>query len=59
VIVRKFLPSEVSIFGIEGDYEVQLDATVEGNVIQGRAVIPGHSEASLMVRLTKRADLPT
>jgi hypothetical protein len=58
VSVRKFLNNVVSIFGIEGDYDVDLTATVEGNVINGKAVIPGHPEASLLVRLTKRSDLP-
>jgi hypothetical protein len=58
VTVRKFLDNVQSIFGIAGDYDVNLTATVEGNVINGKAVIPGHPEASLIVRLTKRSDLP-
>jgi hypothetical protein len=58
VTVRKFLPGVVSIFGIEGDYDVELTATVSGSVINGKAVIPGHPEAGLIVRLTKRSELP-
>jgi len=58
VTVRKFLPDVVSMFGIEGDYNVDLTGTVEGDIIKGKAVLPAHPEAAIVVRLTKRGELP-
>jgi hypothetical protein len=59
VTVRKFLAEAVSIFGIEGDYELDLTGTVQGDVIEGKAVLADtRAVAGLVVRLTKRGELP-
>ena len=58
VTIRKFLPEIESIFGIEGNYDLILTATVEGDVIKGKVVLVGQSGVGILVRLTKRGVLP-
>jgi hypothetical protein len=58
VTVRNFLPDVPSIFGITGDYDLNLNADVHGDVINGKAIVVGQSGAGIVVRLTKRGDLP-
>jgi T3SS negative regulator,GrlR len=57
VNIRRFLPV-VNIFGVEGDYDLNLTGTVNGDVIDGKATVVGQPEAGLVVRLTKKGNLP-
>jgi hypothetical protein len=58
VAVRKFLPEIQSIFGIDGDYELELTGNIKGDVIDGKAVLIGRPGVGIVVRLTKRSELP-
>ena len=58
VTVRKFLPDIISLLGIEGDYDMDLSATIDGDVIKGKATMVGQPGVGMVVRLTKRAELP-
>lgn len=58
VSIRRFLPGVVNIFGVESDYELNLTGTVNGDVIDGKATVVGQPGAGLVVRLTKKGNLP-
>ncbi len=58
VAVSNFLPDVPSIFGLQGDYELSLAGTVDGHVIRGKAVLVGQAGVGIVVRLTKRKNLP-
>jgi len=58
VTVRKFLPDIQSIFGIDGDYELDLTGDIRGDVVEGKAVVVGRPGAGIVVRLTRRGNLP-
>ncbi len=58
ILVRRFLPDVGSLIGIEGDYELDVTGTLKGDVINGKASLAGKPGPGLVIRLTKRADLP-
>lgn len=58
VKVHNFLPGAVSVIGIEGDYELDVTGTIEGDVIKGTGSPVGHRGAGLALRLTRAANLP-
>src|SRR5712664_1411202 len=49
VTVRKFLPEIQSIFGIEGDYELDLSGDIKEDVVEGKAVVVGRPGAGIVV----------
>jgi hypothetical protein len=55
--VSNFLPSVVSVLGVVGDFDLQMHAPLGGRVIQGAMSLVGRPEMSIVVRLTKKADL--
>lgn len=57
VLIRNFDPSIPSGFGVPGDYEMDVSATLQGDEMTGTAVVTGHPQYSLAIRLTKKANL--
>ena len=58
VQVRNFLPDVPNILGIEGDFELNVTGTLEGDVIRGTASLVSPKGAGLAIKLTRRAQLP-
>jgi len=57
VMIRNFDPSVPSGFGIAGDYEMDVSATMQDDTMNGTAIVSGHPEYNLGIRLTKTANL--
>lgn len=57
--VRNFLPDIPSVIGVVGDFELYIDAELEGDVIKGTGSLVGGGAVGIAVKLTKRANLPT
>ena len=53
VKVHNYLKSVASFFDFEGDYELRVKGTVEGNTIQGQAEIVDKNITGLALKLTK------
>jgi hypothetical protein len=58
VSVKSFLPGIPNVLGVVGDFDLSLTGTVEGNIIRGKAALVGRPEAGIVVKLTKKGDLP-
>jgi hypothetical protein len=60
VKVRNFLPEVLSVFGIPGDYELNVSGKVteDGRTIQGNAALVNHEAMGIVVKLSKVGDLP-
>lgn len=58
VAVKNFLPGIPNVLGVVGDFDLNLTGTVEGNIIKGKAALASQPGAGIVVKLTKRADLP-
>jgi len=58
VAVKNFLPGIPNVLGVVGDFELSLTGTVEGTVIKGKAALAGQPGAGIVVKLTKRGELP-
>ncbi len=58
VVVRAFLPNVPNVLGAIGDFELSLTGDIEGDVIRGKATLVGRPGAGIVVRLTKKGDLP-
>jgi hypothetical protein len=56
--VQSFLPGVPNVLGLIGDFELELDATVEGDVARGTATLLHQNGVGIAVKLTKRAPLP-
>jgi hypothetical protein len=56
--IHNFLPGVVSAIGVEGDYDLEVIGTVEGDVIKATGTPVGHQVAGLALRLTRAANLP-
>ena len=59
VTVRNFLPGVPSVVGVVGDFEMNIDGKLEGDVIKGTGSIPNSQAVGIAVKLTKRANLPS
>lgn len=57
VRVSNFLPNVPSVLGFVGDFDLEIQAPLNGDVIQGAMSLTGHPEIGIAVRLTKKADL--
>ena len=58
VSVHNFMPGVVSAVGIEGDYELDVTGTVEGEIIKAMGSPVGLQTAGLALRLTRAANIP-
>jgi len=58
VSVRNFIAGIPSVVGIEGDFELSIEGTVEGDVIRATGSLVGVQRPGIAVKLSKRADLP-
>jgi hypothetical protein len=59
LMVRSFLPGVPSVLGAVGDYGLVVRGTLQGGVIRAKGSLPGRQGAGIVLKLTKRADLPT
>jgi len=57
VHVSNFLPEVPSVLGVVGDFDLQMEARINGNVIQGTMSLVGNPALSIAVRLTKKSGL--
>jgi hypothetical protein len=55
--VANFLPNIASVLGYVGDFDEELKAPIEDNVIQGALSLTGRPGVSIAVKLTKKAEL--
>lgn len=58
VNVRNFLPDIPSVLGTVGDFELNIDGKLEGDVIKGTGTVTNMQAVGIALKLTKRADLP-
>jgi len=58
VKVCNFLPDVPSVVGVAGDFELNIDGTVEGDVIKGTGSLVNSQAVGIALKLTKRANLP-
>ena len=59
VKVRNFLPGVPSVLGVVGDFDLNIDGKLEGEVISGTGSLVNSQAVGIAVKLTKRAALPT
>jgi hypothetical protein len=57
VRVTNFLPNVPNVLGVVGDFDLEIQAPVTGNVIQGAMSLVGRPGMSIAVRLTKKSNL--
>jgi hypothetical protein len=57
VTVHNFDPDIKSVLEVDGDYEMYISGTVQGDTITGTAMIAQQPQHSLSIRLVKRANL--
>ncbi len=58
IMVRNFLPGVPSVVGVVGDFELNIDGKLEGDVIKATGSLPNSQAVGIALKLTKRADLP-
>ncbi len=58
VRVHNYMPGVVSVIGMEGDYDLDVTGTVEGDFIKASGSPAGQQSAGLALRLTKAGVLP-
>jgi len=59
VHVRNFLPDVPSVLGVVGDFELNIEGKIEGEVIRAAGSVASAKAIGLALKLTKRFDLPT
>lgn len=57
VHVSNFLPDVANVLGVVGDFDLEIQAPLTGNRIQGAMGLVGRPGMSIAVRLTKKANL--
>ena len=58
VKVENFLPNVPSVLGVVGNFELNIDGTLEDGVIKGTGSVATGEAVGVAIKLTKRADLP-
>ena len=58
VRVHNYMPGVVSVIGVEGDYDLDVTGTVEGDAIRATGSPVDHQVAGMALRLTRAANLP-
>lgn len=56
--IHNYEPGVVNVTGIEGDYELEVNGTVEGDVITATGAPVGYRMPALTLRLKKAGKLP-
>ena len=57
VKVSNFLPSVPNVLGLQGDFDLEINAPATDNLIQGAMTLVGRPGAGIVVRLMKKASL--
>lgn len=55
--ITNFLPAIGNVLGIQGDFELEINAAVADGRAQGAMTLVGRSGAGIVVRMVKKADL--
>ena len=58
VSVKNFLPGVPNVLGVNADFDLVLEAKIEGDTLKGRASLASAQGMGLAVKLTRRAPLP-
>jgi hypothetical protein len=58
VRIHNYMPGVVSAIGVEGDYDLEVQGQVEGDIIKATGSPVGHQVAGLALKLTKASNLP-
>lgn len=58
VKVQNFLPGIPNVLGVVGDFDLELNAKIDGAVARGTATLLHQTGVGIAVKLTKRAELP-
>jgi hypothetical protein len=58
VMVRNFLPEVPNALGVKGDFELKISGTVEGETIKGSASLVNPQGIGILLRMTKKGNLP-
>lgn len=58
-LVHNYVPGLLNIIGTEGDYTLDVEGTIAGDVITATGSPVGHDVAGMALKLSKLADLPT
>ncbi len=58
VTVNNFLPDVPSVLGVVGDFELNIDGKLEGDVIRGTGSLVNSQAVGIALKLTRRAYLP-
>jgi hypothetical protein len=58
VTVKNFIPGIPNVLGAVGDFDLSLTGTIEGDIIKGKAALVSQPGAGIVVKLTKRGELP-
>ncbi len=58
VTVQAFLPNIPNVTGVVGDFELNIRGTLENDEINGTGTLPGNEAVGIVVKLTRRANLP-
>jgi T3SS negative regulator,GrlR len=58
VAVKNFLPGIPSVLGVVGDFELNIEGKLAGDVIKGTGSLVDGRAVGIGVKLTKRAELP-
>ena len=57
VEVSNFLPDVPNVLGLQGDFDLEINAPVTGDLIQGAMTLVGRPGAGIVVRFMKKASL--
>ena len=57
VHVHNFDPNVPSVLGVTGDYDMHFSGNIQGDTINGTAMIANQPQHSLAIRLEKRSNL--
>ncbi len=58
VKVCNFLPDVPSVIGVVGDFELNINGKLEGDVIKGTGSLANSQAVGIALKLTRRANLP-
>lgn len=56
--IHNFVPGSLNVVGVEGDYWLEIEGILQGNVVRGSGKVLAHDVAGMALKLTKISDLP-